>query len=313
MSDSDDDYMSETLLGGIPDVRPGIARSHAHRRALGICERSESAAEAMKARPKKVNIEKERLEEGLSKPIGEESKGFALLSKMGFKPGMTLGKPKEGCKFLKYLILMFHLIYILLVETRSAPLELNIKLNRTGIGHAAQEKEEQQIRIEGHIQKMKETVAKQEELLVDYRKRKRATVDVKQISGDMWKMRKACEQLDVQNGLESPTASWYWPIYKDKTGTLHKEPSSSKIRRRFHPDEEEDDEDQKYVYSNGKEAPPEVKAEDLDDDDLTDRLNSLVEYLRITHHYCHWCGAKYDSVEELTSQCPGNSREFHDE
>ena len=77
----------------------GIARSQAHKRALGICARGESAAEAMRARPKKADLEKIRRDEALAKPVGEESKGFSLLSKMGYKPGMTLGKQKEGCKF----------------------------------------------------------------------------------------------------------------------------------------------------------------------------------------------------------------------
>ena len=36
--------------------------------------------------------EKEKREEGLSKTIGAENKGFEMLQKMGFKPGMTLGK-----------------------------------------------------------------------------------------------------------------------------------------------------------------------------------------------------------------------------
>ena len=47
--------------------------------------------EVNKIKPKKV-LEKEKREEGLSKTIGAENKGFAMLQKMGFKPGMTLGK-----------------------------------------------------------------------------------------------------------------------------------------------------------------------------------------------------------------------------
>ena len=40
----------------------------------------------------KVVLEKEHREEGLNKTIGTENKGFSLLSKMGYKPGMALGK-----------------------------------------------------------------------------------------------------------------------------------------------------------------------------------------------------------------------------
>lgn len=77
----------------------GIAKSHAQRRALGICARSESAAECIKAMPKKIDLEKIRRDEALATPVGEDTKGFSLLAKMGYKPGMVLGKPKEGCKF----------------------------------------------------------------------------------------------------------------------------------------------------------------------------------------------------------------------
>ena len=47
--------------------------------------------EANKIKPRKV-LEIEKREEGLSKTISSDNKGFAMLQKMGFKPGMTLGK-----------------------------------------------------------------------------------------------------------------------------------------------------------------------------------------------------------------------------
>ena len=42
-------------------------------------------------KPRKV-IEREKRDEGLQKSIGSDNKGFALLSKMGYKPGMGIGK-----------------------------------------------------------------------------------------------------------------------------------------------------------------------------------------------------------------------------
>jgi len=44
---------------------------------------------------KKVNLEKQRLHEGLNRPINQQSKGYELLSKMGYRPGMTLGKKRD--------------------------------------------------------------------------------------------------------------------------------------------------------------------------------------------------------------------------
>ena len=42
-------------------------------------------------------LEAEKREEGLNSAIGAENKGFALLSKMGYKPGMALGKTGLNC------------------------------------------------------------------------------------------------------------------------------------------------------------------------------------------------------------------------
>ena len=42
-------------------------------------------------------LEKDKREQGLGTKIGEENKGFALMAKMGYKPGMALGK--EGDKY----------------------------------------------------------------------------------------------------------------------------------------------------------------------------------------------------------------------
>ena len=37
-------------------------------------------------------LEAEKRESGLNQALGAENKGFSLLSKMGYKPGMAIGK-----------------------------------------------------------------------------------------------------------------------------------------------------------------------------------------------------------------------------
>ncbi len=51
--------------------------------------------ERNKTKPRKL-LETEKREEGLNKTISSDNKGFAMLQKMGFKPGMTLGKKGLG-------------------------------------------------------------------------------------------------------------------------------------------------------------------------------------------------------------------------
>ena len=106
--------------------------------------------------------------------------------------------------------------------------------------------------------------------------------------------------------------SWHWPIYKDRTGEIHQEPAL--VKRRFtKPTSEEDEEEAKFMYANGKEALRDDKLDELDEDELSNRLASLTLYLRDTHLYCHWCGAKFESSDELIEQCAGPTREAHDE
>uniref|UniRef100_A0AC35G2K3 G patch domain-containing protein 11 n=1 Tax=Panagrolaimus sp. PS1159 TaxID=55785 RepID=A0AC35G2K3_9BILA len=294
MSESEEeDYMSEAVLNGIQDVRPGVSKNRQHRRELDLYSRAEASHERMKAQPTRAELEKRKRDEALAKPIGEESKGFALLAKMGYKPGMTLGKQPEA---------------------RIEPLELQFKADRGGLGHAAEEEGFTKERIEQHMKQMKEKADQQHILLEEYRKRKRTNVDVKQVVGDILKMKKACQELDVQKGLELPTVSWHWPIYKDRTGEINQKPTSMK-RRYMNPvaDDEDDDLEVKYIYANGKEAAADQRLEELDEDELSDRLFSLTLYLRETHLYCHWCGAKFESDTELKEQCAGDTREAHDE
>lgn len=82
------------------DTRPGLVPKHIARQHKQQAKQKE-LNEFNKIKPKKV-LEKEKREEGLSKTIGAENKGFAMLQKMGFKPGMTLGKKGNWSSFWFY-------------------------------------------------------------------------------------------------------------------------------------------------------------------------------------------------------------------
>ncbi|WAQ95704.1 GPT11-like protein, partial [Mya arenaria] len=77
-----------------PDTRPSLVPKHVARR-LQNERREKIANEKNKQKPKTV-LEKEKRDEGLQSAISENNKGFALLQKMGYKPGMALGKFGRG-------------------------------------------------------------------------------------------------------------------------------------------------------------------------------------------------------------------------
>jgi rubrerythrin len=43
----------------------------------------------------------------------------------------------------------------------------------------------------------------------------------------------------------------------------------------------------------------------------SERLMKVVNYLRIKHFYCFWCGTQYKDKNEMDQQCPGAEEEVH--
>ena len=60
-------------------------------REMKVAARHKELCKKNRIKPVKV-LEKEKREEGLNTTLDAGNKGFAMLQKMGFKPGMSLGK-----------------------------------------------------------------------------------------------------------------------------------------------------------------------------------------------------------------------------
>ena len=43
------------------------------------------------------------------------------------------------------------------------------------------------------------------------------------------------------------------------------------------------------------------------------QLNHLIFYMRSTHFYCTWCAIKFNDAADLADNCPGDSRDAHDD
>uniref|UniRef100_A0A915C6N7 G patch domain-containing protein 11 n=2 Tax=Parascaris univalens TaxID=6257 RepID=A0A915C6N7_PARUN len=288
IANEDDDYMSDTFVACTSDIRPGITLSYAQRRIMKIEAEKHENEERLRHMPKRAELERELRESALSTPICEDSKGFALLTKMGYKPGMSLGRKKEGIE-----------------EGMKEPIVIDIKTCRTGLGHKAEEEEKKKQRSVLLKKHMAARAKTQQFLLGDFRKRQRTASILKQLIGDIMKSRKACEELDSRNGFELPVDPHFWPIYKEG---IEEEQNPSKKTRLV--DEEHDN--FIFKYPNGKFAPAEIQLNELHENDLIDRLDNITAYLRDKHFYCVWCGCKYESIGELSQQCPGSTRARHE-
>ncbi|KAG0363814.1 hypothetical protein BC939DRAFT_531711 [Gamsiella multidivaricata] len=91
--EEEEDYMSEAFLESLAQ---DSANDKTRRENITYSERRrQKHTEHLANLPKPLHVrEKEAREKGLTKEIGEENKGMAMLLKMGFKKGGTLGASK---------------------------------------------------------------------------------------------------------------------------------------------------------------------------------------------------------------------------
>ncbi|KAF9951546.1 hypothetical protein BGZ70_000936 [Mortierella alpina] len=92
--EEEDDYMSQAFLDSL--VNEGKKAKQSDKASLTYSERRrQKEREHLANLPKPLHVrEKEAREKGLEKEIGEENKGMAMLLKMGFKKGGSLGASK---------------------------------------------------------------------------------------------------------------------------------------------------------------------------------------------------------------------------
>ncbi|XP_029107177.1 G patch domain-containing protein 11 isoform X2 [Scleropages formosus] len=146
MSDDEEDYMSDTFLNKMPDVRPGVPMLKRVKEAL---RKEEIHKEKNLQNRQKTYKEQEQesRETKLQSSISNENKGFALLAKMGYKAGQGLGKDGAG---------------------RVEPIPLNIKSDRGGIGMEEVKKRKAEEKLECYRQKVRVQQQAEKQSLEDY-------------------------------------------------------------------------------------------------------------------------------------------------
>jgi len=212
MSDDEDDYMSADFLEKcLPkDVKPGLQSRGQKREHDLYVEQEKRRAEALKekhVKRKRHEVEEEAREEGLSKKLDSSNKGFALLAKMGYKPGQGLGKDESG---------------------RVDPIDVNVKNNRSGFGRDEARKEIAMRKCRIIEQKTKEMIDQFDPAA--FRAQMREKHQARRMESDLYKAQKSCRNLDEKKEFPEPMEKFFWPPV-EKTKSLEE-------------DEEEDEEEE---------------------------------------------------------------------
>jgi len=265
MSEDECDYMSDDFLAKLTQTenRPGLKKTTAEKKEHEKWKKRELKLEEQRAakRIKKSarEVEHEAREDGLQKELDSSNKGFAMLAKMGFKPGTSLGKDNSG---------------------RKEPIPINLKEGRSGLGRDAAEKRLRE-------RKMQIMVKRAAQLVSDFdpaafRAQMREKHMARRTESDLWKAQKSCRQLDLAKEFDTPMEAWFWPKEKKQKSLLDEE-------------EEEEEVEEEVVFST------------------EEQLEMVVEYLRLEHVYCLFCAISFHDVEDMTANCPGPTREDHDD
>ncbi|CAH0381309.1 unnamed protein product [Bemisia tabaci] len=193
MESDEPDYMSDDFLANHPteDVRPGLLMSRAKKREHEAMKRSHENQEQQKLLNKKLFQQKTRAE-GLNKPIDSTNKGYALLQKMGYKPGTGIGKNETG---------------------RTEPIGISIKNDRKGLGRENAIKEVNALKVALGTKRMRtESIS-----VDDYRARVAAEAAERQANGDLRSSQRVCYELDSKEGTTEPLEAWFWPPREEET------------------------------------------------------------------------------------------------
>ncbi|KIM33164.1 hypothetical protein M408DRAFT_5783 [Serendipita vermifera MAFF 305830] len=376
MSDEEDDYLSEKFLQQITSkAQSSSSKTYAERRREA--QRQAEIKNIAGRTKSRKDIEKEALEtlkEGMNTSLfekeklaaaegGTQSKAMKMMSKMGFKPGQTLGRQDETPS-----------VSTLGNESsssrqgpRSTPIAINLWEGRKGLG--AMKRPLSPDSATNELQRAaKQAKRGDQESEEDYRSRNRLEYEERRDEGRLISAQKTCADLDGKSGVMfnylfiNPNLPRLFPAglwdqldfdapedvddtyrsgprkqrRKDNLERLNDEETidESSLAARLRKDMKRDAlssnrhdyEDEQLGFNTGKrtgaveteETAITVTAEEVNQvkgflqQPVRERLQQVLDYLRERHYFCFWCGAKYQSKEDMETSCPGKTEEDHD-
>ncbi|KAH6685368.1 G-patch domain-containing protein [Plectosphaerella plurivora] len=331
MSD-DDDYMSMSF--DQPEEKPlsSLQRRQQQKREAEIRGRPKSKAEraAEEVAAREAALSTSLLEEAAAK----KNKGLAMMARMGFKAGSTLGA--EGNK-----------------DARREPIGISMKEDRGGIG---MENEKRRRLREAFGDADDDAAAKKRKVEEpgEYRDRMARERERERQERMVYSAQKVAEGMQEEadqqttDGLEKSTAGGeetkaadgvkkqrnissrplksinvLWRTLarqreeKERDHRMRYDLEQSLSRLPTYDDKDEDEDDKRAL---GKKKTTYVAAEDLDEEDPEldefealepdEKLRRIVTFMRDQWNYCFWCKFKYP--DDSMDGCSGLTEEDHD-
>ena len=249
-------------------------------------------------------------------PILPTSKGFKMLSALGYKVGSALGAEGNPNALLQ-------------------PIGVEVKEDKGGIGHENEKKRkvrEEWEKVEGAEKKMKADVG-------DYRVRVAKEREEKRAEGMWWGAMKVLEGLEdggaedenrnkediegvepagINDRKKSPIKTvnlLFRPLIRDRVEKererrMRYDLHQSLTRNSNYDDPEEDRQD-KLAFGNEEE---ELEEDDAEVEDYltlepAERLEKVLTELRAEWRYCFWCKHQYE--DKQMEGCPGRDEDSH--
>ena len=271
-SSDEEDYMSDSFLKNLVDVRPGLYSSRKVVQEREIAQRNGKKSLRL--------LEQERLEEGLKASVGSDNKGYAMLTKMGYCPGKGLGAKGEG---------------------RKEPVAIELRKFREGFG-ALEDRKRTSVAI-GH-EKCKQ-LRYADELHLTFRSAQSKRFQSFMMQQDLLRGQRICAELDCAAGhTVPPLNTWYWPRdlrpqHKNKCSR-----DSECVTVLDKCDNSGDGDDADLSGSNEEEL------DDMEETTET-RLACVMDYLRHSYSYCLWCCCRFENESDLLQNCPGCHKDDH--
>jgi hypothetical protein len=302
-SGDEDDYMNMVF----DDPNSTKHESSLQRRA-----RQRKEGEQRGINKTKQEIEEENRKEreaALSKQLASSSKGFKMLSKLGYKAGSALGK--QGANYGGGLL---------------EPIRVELKEDRGGIGVETEKKRKAKEVLDSVAKRAKESE-------LDYRDRMAEERAEKKREGQIIGAQKIAEKMDTEKDEEEGKparplnkVNVLWRdlarqrVFKENEARARKELfSRGEEKLPGIADDSDEDDDDKLAMGKLKDDGLLLEAEVEEEDEevegynalpSTEKLEKLVMYLRETYHYCFWC--KYEYEDDKMDGCPGLTEEDHE-